>query len=137
LYGKQALSRAEVDALLNRDLAAASAGVSKLVAANTTQAQFDAMVSFSYNVGIGNFRTSSILKLHNAGQRNAEFDIEELSQAAKAKASPTTMPIAFARWSNIGGTYELGLFRRRATELMVYDGAQAANAFKTAEAFKG
>ena len=44
--------------------------------ARTTQAQFDAMVSFAYNVGIRNLQDSTLLRKHKAGDfagATAEF----------------------------------------------------------------
>ena len=38
------------------------------VAGSATQWQFDAMCSLTYNIGIGNFLTSSVLRFHRAGR---------------------------------------------------------------------
>ena len=43
-----------------------SSGVSKLLKIQVTQNQFDALVDFAYNVGIGNLKSSTLLKKVNA-----------------------------------------------------------------------
>jgi lysozyme len=60
-----------------------------------------AMVSFAYNVGLGGFRKSSVLKAHNRGDHQA---------AARA----------FGLWVKAGGTEMPGLVRRRADEAQLY-----------------
>lgn len=53
--------------LLDEDAAEAVAGVNKHVEQGLTQNQFDALVSFTFNVGVGAFRNSTLLKRINAG----------------------------------------------------------------------
>jgi lysozyme len=69
--------------------------------APTTQAQFDALVSFAYNVGVANLASSTLLKKHKAG----DF------KGAAAE---------FARWNKAGGKVMAGLTRRRAAEATLY-----------------
>jgi GH24 family phage-related lysozyme (muramidase) len=77
-------------------------GVSKLLGSTpTSQGQFDAMVSFAYNVGLGNLASSTLLKLHKAGDH------------AGAAAQ-------FARWNKAAGKVLPGLTRRRAAESQLY-----------------
>jgi lysozyme len=71
--------------------------------APTTQCQFDAMVSFAYNVGPGNLLSSTLLRKHKAG----DF--------AGAAAE-------FARWNKAAGRILPGLTRRRAAEAALYAG---------------
>lgn len=83
-------------------LAEFAQGVSKAIGdAPTTQAQFDAMVSFAYNVGLGNLASSTLLKLHKAGDH------------AGAAAQ-------FARWNKAAGKVLPGLTRRRGAEAALY-----------------
>lgn len=72
--------------------------------AATTQNQFDAMTSFSYNVGIGNLQSSTLLKKHKAGDY------------AGAAAE-------FAKWNKAAGKVLPGLVRRRAAEAALYSGS--------------
>jgi lysozyme len=67
----------------------------------TTQHQFDAMVSFAYNVGVANLRSSTLLKKHKAGDY------------AGAAAE-------FARWNKAAGNVLPGLTRRRNAEAQLY-----------------
>lgn len=56
-------SQAQCDARFVQDLNKFAVGVVKLLdGAPTTQKQFDAMVSFAYNLGLGNFGGSTLLK---------------------------------------------------------------------------
>lgn len=57
----------EAERLLTRDLRVAEGHVNDAVKVKLTQNQFDALVSFVYNVGGGAFRSSTLLKLLNAG----------------------------------------------------------------------
>jgi len=65
---------------------------------NINQNQFDALASFIYNVGIGNFKTSTLLK--------------------KIKANPNDKSIEneFKRWIYSGGKVLPGLIKRRNEE---------------------
>jgi len=69
----------------------------------TTQCQFDAMVSFAYNLGVGNLSSSTLLKKHRAGDY----------EGAAAE---------FARWNKAAGKVLPGLTRRRTAEAALYAG---------------
>ena len=60
-----------------------------------------ALVSFAYNVGLGGLKKSSVLRAHNAGDKQA---------AARA----------FGLWNRAGGKVMSGLTRRRAEEAAMY-----------------
>jgi lysozyme len=74
-----------------------------LGAAPTSQAQFDALVCFAYNVGVPNLKSSTLLRKHKAG----DF--------AGAAAE-------FARWNKANKKVMAGLTRRRAAEAALYAG---------------
>ncbi|CCJ07116.1 lysozyme [Methylocystis sp. SC2] len=59
------ISRAEVDRLLSRDLGQYENAVNGAVRVPLTQGQFDALVSFCFNIGIGGFKGSTVVKLLN------------------------------------------------------------------------
>lgn len=69
---------------------------------SNTQNQFDAMVSFTYNLGCGNFSSSTLLKKHLA---------DDFDGAAKE----------FLRWNKAGGQVLAGLTRRRKAEKALYE----------------
>lgn len=61
----QTITQAQADALLLDDLDAAAAQVEAMVTVPLTQGQFDALVSFCYNLGAGRLRDSTLLRLLN------------------------------------------------------------------------
>jgi lysozyme len=67
-FGK--ISQLQAEQLLISDLAVAEHAVNSLVRVSITQNQFDALVSFVFNVGSGNFGSSTLLKELNAGNYN-------------------------------------------------------------------
>lgn len=98
-------TQAQADERLERDVAAFAARVAKLLGtAVTTQHQFDALVCFAYNVGIENLSSSTLLRMHRAG---------DYAGAAGQ----------FARWNKAAGKVMAGLSRRRAAEAALYRGA--------------
>ena len=54
--------------LLDEDLAGTEAMINETVKVSLNQNQFDALVSFAFNVGDGAFRSSTLLRLLNQGQ---------------------------------------------------------------------
>jgi len=95
-------SQGQCDARLKVDLSAFSDKISVLIGnAPTSQHQFDALVSFAYNLGAGNLKTSTLLTLHRAGK----FD-----DAANE----------FVKWDKAAGKEMKGLKIRRLTEAEVY-----------------
>ncbi len=95
------LSMAEVDAILMQDLANFERGVLRLCPQNLTQGRFDALVSFSFNVGLGNLQRSTIRMKHNRG---------DFAGAAEA----------FMAWTKAGGKELPGLVKRRKHEKEMY-----------------
>lgn len=64
----QVKTDAQCAALLMQDVAVAERAVSRLVKVKLTQNQFDALVSFDFNVGETNFAKSTLLKYLNQGR---------------------------------------------------------------------
>lgn len=91
----------QADERLLADLIRFEDAVNKYTGRVTTQPQFDAMVSFAFNVGTEAFRTSTLLRKHNEG---------DYAGAAEQ----------FARWNKAGGRVLAGLTRRRAAEAALY-----------------
>jgi lysozyme len=130
------ITQAQADALLQADLAPR---VAKVVAETSaaTQGELDAMVSLFFNIGEGGFATSHVRAFHNSGNRAVgSGDIEAWAQLAKGSAPATSMASAFVAWCKADGAFSLGLFRRRACELLVYRGTSDVDAiYSQVEAF--
>ena len=95
------LSQSEVDDILATDLATFERGVLRLCPSGLTQSRFDSLVSFSFNVGLGNLQRSTIRMKHNRG---------EFEGAAEA----------FMQWTKAGGKELPGLVKRRKDEMNLY-----------------
>lgn len=63
------ITKAECDAIFARDLVQYERAVDKAVKVSVTQGEFDAMVSLCFNIGIGGFSKSSVVRLLNRGDR--------------------------------------------------------------------
>ena len=94
-------TQAQADAWLLQDLDRFEQAVERLVSVTLTQNQFDALVSFCYNVGTGSLHSSTLLRKLLAG------DYEGAQQQ-------------FARWNRAGGKEMPGLTRRRAAEAELF-----------------
>lgn len=95
------ISMEEVNAILRKDIQRFESGVLRLCPNGLTQGRFDALVSFAFNVGLGNLQRSTIRMKHNRG----EFD-----EAAEA----------FMMWTKAGGRELPGLVKRRKDEKALY-----------------
>lgn len=62
------ITQEKAGSLLKNDLIIHCNNVSKLVKVSLKQNQFDALVSLEFNIGYGNFKSSSILRLLNTGK---------------------------------------------------------------------
>jgi lysozyme len=101
--GGPPIGQAKADADLMRNLAGAEADVARLVKVALTQGQFDALVSFTFNLGAGALGGSTLLRRLNAGD------------AAGAAAE-------FGKWVHAGGEVLPGLVTRRAKERALFEG---------------
>lgn len=101
----QTITEPDADARLRAELLGYEAAVSDAAHQPLTQSQFDALVSFAYNVGPAGMAGSSVIKAHNRGDYQA---------AARA----------FALWNKVRVNGRLvpvaGLTRRRAAEAALY-----------------
>lgn len=91
----------QAEKMLRDDVAKFESGVSALLKVPTTQGQFDAMVSLAYNIGLGNFGKSTLLRKHN----------EKCYSCAAGQ---------FPVWNRAAGKVMNGLTRRRNAERDVY-----------------
>lgn len=95
------ITEAKASELLADDVGTAEDAVNSLVKVPLSQPQFDALVSFVYNVGVGAFRRSTLLKRLNAGD-----------YAGAAAQLPL--------WRKAGGQVIQGLVNRRAAEVALF-----------------
>lgn len=68
------ITRAQVDEILSRDLGQYESAVNASVRVPLTQGQFDALVSFCFNIGIDGFKGSTVVKLLNKGDYRGAAD---------------------------------------------------------------
>jgi lysozyme len=95
------ITQQQAEQLLINDLAQFERGVNDLVTVQINQNQFDALVSFSYNLGVGALQKSTLLRLLNAGSYQPAAD-------------------EFPRWNRAGGNVVAGLARRRYAERQLF-----------------
>ena len=76
--------------------------VNALITSNVTQNQFNALVSFAYNVGIGALKSYTLLKKVNINPNDASIALE------------------FAKWNKANRKVVLGLTKRRTAESALY-----------------
>lgn len=99
----QTCTEAEAEQFLKEDLEIAEAEVNKVVnEVELTQGQYDSLVSFTFNLGAGNFQTSTLRK-------------KVLNNPAD-----TTIMGEFGKWVYVKGKVSPGLQRRRLEESKLY-----------------
>lgn len=97
------VTEADATAMLRAMLASYEAGIARYVQVPLTQGQYDALVSFAYNLGLAALKSSTLLRLVNARDW----------QGAAAQ---------FPRWNRAGGKVLPGLTRRREAERVMFLG---------------
>ena len=95
------MSEAEARRVLLVDVGIFAAGVGSLLTRTLNDAQFSALVSFAFNVGLGNFKSSSVLRAVNTGDFAA-------------------VPRRLQLWVKGGGKVLPGLVKRRAAEAAMF-----------------
>lgn len=103
----ETITQQQAIAYLEADIATAAQCVNESVTVKLTQPQFDALVDFAFNVGVGNFLRSTLLRDVNAGRfpaALAQFDL----------------------WDYCGGVVDAGLLRRRQAEAEEFGGEISA-----------
>lgn len=95
------ITMVQADQLMRAALVPFEAAVNRYVLVSINQFQFDALVSFTYNVGPQALRKSTLLEVLNRGQ----YDL-----AAEQ----------FGNWTLAGGRSLPGLVKRRATERALF-----------------
>jgi len=97
------ITESQAEQMLAEDLVRFERIVERQVQVPLNQGQFDALVSFTYNVGEGNFTESTLLRKLNAG---------DTAGAAEQ----------FSRWVHADGKVLPGLVTRRAAERALFLG---------------
>jgi lysozyme len=95
------ITPSEAEELLKQDLRTFEAAVWAATGGDLNQAQFDALVSLAFNIGVAGLKKSTVLKAHIRG------DFESASRA-------------FGLWNKSKGKTLPGLTRRRAAEAALY-----------------
>jgi len=121
------ISKAEAERIFDRDIENFAVGVEKLIKVDATDNQFGACVSLAFNIGVGAFSKSSVLRFLNRGRPDDAAD-------------------AFMLWNKVtkGGrkVVERGLTRRRASEAALFktdeeDGDEAISDVRMPDAPEG
>jgi lysozyme len=100
------ITKAEAEALLIQDLNRFEIAVSKAVAPKIPmQEEFDAMVSLAFNIGIGSFNKSSVVRKYKAGDKAGAANAFGMWNKARVRGKLTVLP---------------GLVRRRAEEAQLF-----------------
>jgi lysozyme len=97
------ISATQADEILKQDLRQYEEGVTRLLKVSVTQGQFDALVSFAYNCGVGALQKSTLLKKINADRH-------------------ANVPAEFMKWTRAAGKELPGLVRRRRAEAALWRG---------------
>lgn len=95
------ITQQKADDLLTAGTKQFEDGVSRLVKVSISQNQFDALVDFAYNLGVGSLEKSTLLKKLNAGDYQGAAD-------------------EFPKWNKAGGKVLAGLTRRREAERALF-----------------
>ena len=97
-----AISQPEADELLKEDIAKFEKYVDDNVMVELNQSQFDALVAWTFNLGVGNLRSSTMLKKLN----ESDYD---------------SVPSEMKRWNKAAGKTLDGLIRRRKAEGLLFE----------------
>jgi lysozyme len=98
------ITQVQADERLKNDVQDAEKCVNGCVDSDLTQNEYDALCSFVFNVGCGNFRKSTMLKYLNSGDYDAAG-------------------YEFRRWTRAGEAHPPGLVTRRAAEQKLFESA--------------
>ena len=101
VYKGMKITQAGADEILRQDLAKFERYVADAVKVPLSQNEFDALVSFTFNLGPGNLRSSTLLRKLNAGDKAGAAD-------------------EFLKWTKAGGKTLPGLVKRREAERALF-----------------
>lgn len=107
VYEGMVITKSEAESILRRDLRKYEEAVDQTIKVPLKQNQFDALVSFCYNIGPGAFASSTLAKKLN----RKEYD---------------AVPAELMKWNKAGGKELPGLTRRRRDEAKLWRGIDAS-----------
>ncbi|HGG8899244.1 TPA: lysozyme [Enterobacter cloacae] len=99
--GTRTITAEAAEQLLRDDLQRFEHEVNNMLTAEVTQNQFDALVSFAFNLGPANLKSSTLLRKVNSGDVNGAVD-------------------EFLKWNHAGGQVLAGLTARRNAEKTLF-----------------
>lgn len=102
VHGGMVITQQEAEAMLMKELSTFEQGVARYVQVALNDNQFAALVSFSYNLGLGSLQKSTLLRLLNSG---------DYAGAANE----------FPKWNKAGGKPVQGLTTRRLAEQTLFN----------------
>ena len=101
VYEGMEISQHQADIMLGSDLVKYANYINEYVTVSLNPNQFDALTSWVYNLGPGNLKSSTMLKVLNEG-------------------SYDDVPFQIKRWNKAGGKVLKGLVRRREAEAELF-----------------
>jgi len=99
------ITQEEADALLLHEMEEYEGYINNAVTVDLEQNQFDALVSWVFNLGPANLKASTMLKVINDNKL-------------------TEVPAQIKRWNKAGGKVLQGLIRRREAEALLFEGKE-------------
>jgi len=99
----ETIDQEAAEAFLIEDLEEFEGYVTEMVEVPLSQSQFDALVSWTFNLGPGNLERSTLLAKLNQGEY-------------------TDVPFEIKRWTRAGGVILPGLVKRRNAEAALFEG---------------
>ena len=103
VFEGQTIKKAEADEMLVLEMDEYEKAVNDAVTISIDQCMFDALVSWTYNLGPSNLNASTMLKVLNGGDYDG-------------------VPAQIKRWNKAGGKVLDGLIRRRTAEALLFEG---------------
>ena len=108
VYEGQTITQSEAESMLQHEMKEYEGYINSAVTVSLSQNQFDALVSWVFNLGNGNLRASTLLKVVNAEDYEG-------------------VPAQIKRWNKAGGKVLQGLIRRREAEALLWQGKEWEN----------
>ncbi len=102
------ITKQQAEEMLEEELIEYENYVKEAVKYQLDQCMFDALVSWTYNLGPSNLNSSTLLKVLNAGDYDG-------------------VPEQIKRWNKAGGKVLQGLVRRREAEALLFEGKDWSN----------